>query len=274
MISPIQRTRCSQLCTVVAALALLVAFAAPAAAQLVPYGSRPPADNIGTPGYRYKIVAQGATDAAFPSCTGLDDTWQHGAAPWFGEPEPCELPNCNPGLCVIYQDAETPWVPSVSDILVCYTVELCGELDTIDDVSLRVDNDAAVFVDGVAGTVTSGVGEAGDGNAPFCWAGPADDPDNDGLSTDGLCMSEGCPDSGPLPANSGTGQDKMVFTGFAAAGAGEHIIAVRARNRTQLSFLDIEVNGTGEVGPCAEVCVGDDDDDDDDDDDTQELKDE
>src|SRR5688572_21010752 len=100
MISPIQRTRCSQLCTVVAALALLVAFAAPAAAQLVPYGSQPPANNIGTPGFRYKVVAPGAVDAAFPSCTGLDDTWQHGATAFLGIPADCGPdPNCDAAIC-------------------------------------------------------------------------------------------------------------------------------------------------------------------------------
>src|SRR5687767_14201772 len=140
MISPIQRTRCSQLCTVVAALALLVAFAAPAAAQLVPYGSRPPVDNIGTPGYRFKVVAHGATDAAFPACgavTPLDDTWQHGAAPWYGEPAGCGPdPNCAPELCAVFADGETAWLDAtgnpVSDILVCFTVELCGATDTLD----------------------------------------------------------------------------------------------------------------------------------------------
>jgi hypothetical protein len=241
-----------------AALALLVAFATPADAQLVDYGG------AGTDGYKYIVVA---SDENNPGLAGFellpcDDTWLDGVSAWYGEILGCgtpEFPNCLPDLCSAYADAETAWDPSESDLLVCYTLEVC-EGGSIDAVALRLDNDALVWVNGVAGTVTSGIGVNGDFLAPFCG----------GTSADGLCETEGCPDGegGPGAATVG-GFDKVVFTNPAWVTGATNTIAIRARDREQIAFLDVRIDGT--QGTCGEVCVGDDDDDDDDDD---EIKDE
>ncbi len=253
MISSSYRTRRSQFCTLAAALAILGVFAAPAAAQLVPYGQGGP----GTPGYRYKIVEHGA-ERGF-ELLPCNETWTLDDSPWFGLGANCEppTPNCNKELCPIFAEAETDWLPADSDLLVCYTLTLCGAQDSITDVSLALDNDAAVWVDGVKGTVTGGIGENGDSAAPFCWsgdiAGPFVDTNGNGLSDEfdpagqELCMTENC----AVP-------DKVVFTFPAGTGEGPgpHTIHVRARDRHALAYLDIEVNGRGTAGPCPEVCEG------------------
>ncbi len=250
MISSSHTTRRSQFCTLAAALAILALPVAPAAAQLVPYGQDNPG---GTPGYSYKVVEHGA-ERGF-ELLPCNETWAVEDSPWLGLGANCEppTPNCNKELCPIFAEAETEWLPADSDLLVCYTLTLCGAQDRITDVSLALDNDAAVWVNGVQGTVTGGIGENGDNAAPFCWsgdiAGPFVDTDGDGLSDEfdppgqELCMTENC----AVP-------DKVIFTGFGAVGPGPHTIHVRARDRHALAYLDIEVNGTGVAAPCPQVC--------------------
>jgi hypothetical protein len=253
------RTHSSRFCTLAFALIVLGLIAAPAVAQqLVPYGG--PLD--GWPGYSWQAYLSdtegqfSGDQATFPfdefeqliPCNSLffdnrgpdspvsDGVWDPVLdtedSPWFSVGGFC-TPPCDVGFCEIFLEEETPWRPGsladrLSDLYVCYTLPVCegGEITGID---VAIDNDVMVWVNG-----EPGIPGAGQCSSP-------DDPD--GISDDGLCMTEGCAQP-----------DKVTFTNPAWVTGATNTIHVRARDRHALAYLDIEVNG--DPGNCPTGCPG------------------
>lgn len=225
-------------CTSVAVLVAVVALvAAPALAVnvvVVPYGAQEiAASRPAVGGFLYKIVPHGVLPGF--EAVGFDafgNGFLPGASPFASLD--------NTAGCALFNYAQTDWDPIDTDLLVRLPVRLCadGSMTNV-RIGVAIDNDARLWLNGQPGV-------------PL-----ACNP----VSPDGLCQTEYCATF-----------DKLVFQ-IPAANLlnGTNLLAVRARDRTVVSFLDVQVSAdfvneadalvfqaTGEL-PCDNeppVCAG------------------
>ena len=166
-------------------------------------------------GYRYLLPTpkQGGGPADFQLTTFNDAAWILAAAP-FGSPSPLTYSNCTLYNSTATKPVTRTWTVGSSatnggsDILVRKTFALLAATKV--KVSFAIDNDVQVFLDGV--DQTTGLG------APLL---------------NGLAKHEGC---ATRPTTSA-----YTFTTATALTSGSHVLAIRARDRGGISYLDVKV---------------------------------
>lgn len=170
---------------------------------VLPYGNTVPG---GTPGFKYTVQAVNSQIPGFEA-VGFDDSdpvfWLDGVTP-FGGPNPTA-----PGACFWLFPTATTWVNG-TDIFTRFHLDFCPGVRSV-RVGVAVDNDVALFVNGLPVPAASGC--------------PA-------IGPDGLCMNENC-----------AANDKVVFNvPDAFVVAGDNVFALHARDRSVVSYLDVEVS--------------------------------